>query len=583
LDLSTATLRYWFSSEIAAPEVVGPPNHPRIYDAAGVEQPSMVLRQDLRFEVRTPSPVLGGQNRYIEIGFNVPSGTYLLPGWSIDLDFLVKDSVPDSGMLFNQTNDWSWAGTPGIEEIWALTTVYHGAQRIWGIEPGGLPPTRTPTRTRTPTATRTVTLTGTPTWTPSVTQTSTVTPTATWTPTATPTPTGTGTATGTPSGTPSATGSATPSATFTPSPTGTWTWTATPTLTASPSATVTATALPALCYHEDWSSYPDGLYVEDPSTGWTLLSQRSHPYNALIGYYAPWGVQALLNARPPGGGGGYHIRYDRKLFRRPFVIQVRSSSDIFSSRVFLSTGPGSGDGYDVSLVNVPETVQLPYVAIVKRGGSAVPEQRAYLSSVITGWDDRLYIDLAEGHIHVTVNGVYAVSMTDAEFQEGQLGIAYGSDGSWAIGDVAVYTDFCQDITPTVTPTPEGEQTPTPTPSPGEGGEVQIARVGSKDGARADAAWLAFLGTRDLAVGPNPSSGRAVAFWRLRRPGQAQLALHSLDGTRLRTFPAGALEPGIHRTALDLGDMASGVYFLSLQVNGGEGFRQAGIFKMAVVR
>jgi hypothetical protein len=91
------------------------------------------------------------------------------------------------------------------------------------------------------------------------------------------------------------------------------------------------------------------------------------------------------------------------------------------------------------------------------------------------------------------------------------------------------------------------------------------------------------GGKELILAPNPASSHNVAEIDLPQPATVRLVVLDLDGRTVETWDLGLLQAGITAYSLDLSSEASGIYFLSLQTDKGQGYAPAAMFKFAVVR
>jgi len=67
--------------------------------------------------------------------------------------------------------------------------------------------------------------------------------------------------------------------------------------------------------------------------------------------------------------------------------------------------------------------------------------------------------------------------------------------------------------------------------------------------------------------PNPFNSTTTIKYALPSVSQVSLILYNLSGQRVKTLVNGRLQAGIHRTILDAGNLASGLYFVKLEVPG----------------
>ncbi|MEL6615284.1 MAG: SMP-30/gluconolactonase/LRE family protein [Bacteroidota bacterium] len=75
-----------------------------------------------------------------------------------------------------------------------------------------------------------------------------------------------------------------------------------------------------------------------------------------------------------------------------------------------------------------------------------------------------------------------------------------------------------------------------------------------------------LGT-DVRVSPNPATGEARMEYRLGAPAEVDVALYDSLGRRIRTVVQGLQSSGTHQVGIDVSDLASGVYVVSVAVEG----------------
>jgi DNA-binding beta-propeller fold protein YncE len=89
--------------------------------------------------------------------------------------------------------------------------------------------------------------------------------------------------------------------------------------------------------------------------------------------------------------------------------------------------------------------------------------------------------------------------------------------------------------------------------------------------------------KSLISAPNPAGNESIAVWRLDTPGQAQLKLYDLTGRLVLNRNLGQQPAGVGQASLNLANMASGIYYLILEANQGQGWHVLAHFKMAVVK
>ena len=68
----------------------------------------------------------------------------------------------------------------------------------------------------------------------------------------------------------------------------------------------------------------------------------------------------------------------------------------------------------------------------------------------------------------------------------------------------------------------------------------------------------------FAAYPNPFNSTTTIEYALPFPSQVSLNLYNLSGCRIETLFNGSLQAGTHRTTLNAGDLASGLYFVKLE-------------------
>lgn len=76
---------------------------------------------------------------------------------------------------------------------------------------------------------------------------------------------------------------------------------------------------------------------------------------------------------------------------------------------------------------------------------------------------------------------------------------------------------------------------------------------------------------------------AFASFAMAQSGLARLTLLDLAGDVIQHWNPGVLAMGEQWLPLDLSKFAAGVYFVSLETNGGEGWHQEGTFKLALTK
>lgn len=117
--------------------------------------------------------------------------------------------------------------------------------------------------------------------------------------------------------------------------------------------------------------------------------------------------------------------------------------------------------------------------------------------------------------------------------------------------------------------------PTPTSTPTRGG---FARMEPKDPTSTPA--YGWNGT--LTTFPNPARNQILAGFHLNEDGQALLQMYDLGGHLVKRWELGHMQEGDHETWLDISNFAFGIYFLTLDLDSGTGFRKQALFKIAIV-
>ena len=65
------------------------------------------------------------------------------------------------------------------------------------------------------------------------------------------------------------------------------------------------------------------------------------------------------------------------------------------------------------------------------------------------------------------------------------------------------------------------------------------------------------------VYPNPFNSTTTIEYTLPHASEITLSLYNLSGRKVKTLVNGRMQAGVHQTILDVGDMASGLYFVKL--------------------
>ena len=76
-----------------------------------------------------------------------------------------------------------------------------------------------------------------------------------------------------------------------------------------------------------------------------------------------------------------------------------------------------------------------------------------------------------------------------------------------------------------------------------------------------------IGDRDLRIQPNPFTERTTVYYELEQKGRMQLMVNSANGKELRVLHEAALEQGNYQFEWNTGDLAPGVYYVTLLVDG----------------
>jgi hypothetical protein len=108
-------------------------------------------------------------------------------------------------------------------------------------------------------------------------------------------------------------------------------------------------------------------------------------------------------------------------------------------------------------------------------------------------------------------------------------------------------------------------------------------IGQLGGAGQDSGGSGLVSTqKPLVLLPNPAKAEARAVYYLKQSGKVQLTLLTLDGQSVRKVEFEALA-GEGSAELNLGDLASGLYWAVLKVDEGPGMVVRGSFKLAHIR
>jgi hypothetical protein len=89
--------------------------------------------------------------------------------------------------------------------------------------------------------------------------------------------------------------------------------------------------------------------------------------------------------------------------------------------------------------------------------------------------------------------------------------------------------------------------------------------------------------RKLIAAVDPARDQLVAFFKLEQAGQASLTLFDLNGRSAIRRPLGGLAAGESSATMPLQGMASGIYFLVLSVDHGNGTSERQTFKLALLK
>jgi hypothetical protein len=154
VDLSTITLRYWFTADN--------PGTSQVFNCDW----AALGCNNLKASFVTLTTPINGANRYLQIGF-APGTPMLAPGAnSGDIQTRFND---DGWLSFSQANDYSFNSSASSFAPAPRITLYANGQLIWGVPPGGIAstPSPKPTATQGLAATPSPTPTRSPTTTPS--------------------------------------------------------------------------------------------------------------------------------------------------------------------------------------------------------------------------------------------------------------------------------------------------------------------------------------------------------------------------------------------------------------------------------
>ena len=113
------------------------------------------------------------------------------------------------------------------------------------------------------------------------------------------------------------------------------------------------------------------------------------------------------------------------------------------------------------------------------------------------------------------------------------------------------------------------------------GGLIVAKADSRPNPKTPVAYAHRKGI--LATFPNPGQDRILASFHLAYSGSVVLALADVAGNQVRRWPLGTLAAGEQQTWLDTSSLASGLYFLSLQLDTGSGPTLQALFKVAILR
>jgi hypothetical protein len=134
--------------------------------------------------------------------------------------------------------------------------------------------------------------------------------------------------------------------------------------------------------------------------------------------------------------------------------------------------------------------------------------------------------------------------------------------------------------PPAVPTPLPTRTSTPTPTP-DGSLMADFRLKTSP-TQVPGAQLLSSGKK-MAVFPNPAGAKARAVFRLGQAEAARLQVFSLTGQMIFSEDLGELPSGVQVRDLSISDLASGIYFVVLEGNEGEGYHSLATFKLAIVK
>jgi hypothetical protein len=114
----------------------------------------------------------------------------------------------------------------------------------------------------------------------------------------------------------------------------------------------------------------------------------------------------------------------------------------------------------------------------------------------------------------------------------------------------------------------------PCPAGGGGGVASL-----RPGAKSAPVPLDYA----LVAAPNPARSNGQVRFDLPRAGSARIRISDLNGASVANLDQGVLGAGSHQVPVEIGRMANGIYFVSLETNEGVGWVPRRVLKWALAR